>query len=423
MELPYELEELVLGYLIGNTSALRNCSLACRRFTPISQRILFARVEFSLSDEHIHRHPERFRDLILSSPHIANLVTGVSIIDRNHRIDIDRAIQFRGVTHLLECLPILINLQNLSLESKGFSMLPWTSLSSRMEGTLESIFWSVTNISLYRIVDIPPPVFAGCVALESLSLEFVSFMKGVPQKKSTNNIPDHARTRLKSLRLTLPDQSFQDVANWFMDPACPLDISGVLKLSATMTLEYYDHGHVAKLLDACAQSLQIFCFSPTFKGEPINREFKEHFVSHSSFSAGAHPTALNPIDLSYFPRLRILRLRIGLAIIPKHLQHPKFHLWVHDVVCQLRNSTSIQEISIKSSLLMELENGLAKFNMLPWIPVDEVLSTLSSLRRVTFFVASSELGLSPPILRKFGRGFANLGSCGILSVRAVDSKS
>jgi hypothetical protein len=146
-----------------------------------------------------------------------------------------------------------------------------------MKGTLESIFWSVSNISLYRIVDIPPSVFAGCITLESLSLEFVSFIKGVPPKKSTNNTPDNARTRLKSLRLTLPDQGFQDVANWFTDPACPLDISGLLKLSATMTLEYYDHGHVAKLLNACAQSLEIFCFSPTFKGKPHKQKRQGNF--------------------------------------------------------------------------------------------------------------------------------------------------
>lgn len=276
MELPYELEELVLGYLVGDTSALRNCSLTCRRFTPISQRILFARVEFSLSDEYIHRQPERFRFLILSSPHIADLVTGVSIIDNCYHI-MAPAIQFHGDTHLPECLPILINLRNLSLEGKGFSTLLWSSVSSRMKGTLESIFWSMTNVSLYRIVDIPPPVFAGCIALESLSLEFVSFIKDVPPKKSTKKIPDNARARLKSLRLTLPDQGYQDVANWFTDPACPLDISGLLKLSATMTLEYYDHGHVAKLLNACAQSLEIFCFSPTFKGKPHKQKIQGKF--------------------------------------------------------------------------------------------------------------------------------------------------
>ena len=133
MELPYELEELVLGYLIGDTSALRNCSLTCRRFTPIAQRSLFARVEFSLSHEHTHRHPERFRSLILSSLHIANLVTSVSIIDnRYHIMDLDRGIQFHGDTHLPECLPMLTNLQNLSLESKGFWMLPWASASSHI---------------------------------------------------------------------------------------------------------------------------------------------------------------------------------------------------------------------------------------------------------------------------------------------------
>lgn len=112
-----------------------------------------------------------------------------------------------------------------------------------------------------------------------------------------------------------------------------------------------------------------------------------------------------------------------MAITRKDLQHPKFHPWVHDVVSQLGNSTSVQEISIKSSLLMEFENGLAKFSMLPWIPVDEALISLPSLRRVTFLVASDELGLSPPILRKFGEGFANLTSRGILSVRALASKS
>jgi hypothetical protein len=188
-----------------------------------------------------------------------------------------------------------------------------------------------------------------------------------------------------------------------------------------MTMEYHDHGNVTRLLNASAKSLEIFCFSPTLKGEP---QIKIKEVSHNSSSDEANPTALNPIDLSHLPRLRIFRLRVGMAVprLAGLSLRPRFHLWVHNVVSQLRNSANIEEISIKSSLRKELEEGLANFSMFAWEPVDEVLSTIPSLRRVTFFVGSDEIDLSPRILQKFDEGFPSLTSHGTLSVEAADSK-
>jgi len=282
MELPYELEELVLGCLVGDVSALRNCSLTCRRFTPIAQRFLFDEVEFVFTEYEDNARHERFRSFILSSSHIGKLVKSVLVVDIHDNLKIGRPQGFVGDTTLPDCLTVLTSLHNFRLANQGFLPLLWTSASPRVQNTLKTIFQSVTNISLYRIRDIPFSVFAGCVTLESLSLVLVSFIKDDALENSTHTVPDEDRPRLKSLRslqLKLPELVFQDVANWFVDVACPLDISGLLKLSVTMTMEYYDdprakslehrdHESVARLLNACAKSLVIFCFSPTFRGEP-----------------------------------------------------------------------------------------------------------------------------------------------------------
>lgn len=148
-------------------------------------------------------------------------------------------------------------------------------------------------------------------------------------------------------------------------------------------------------------------------------------ISHNSASDEANPTALNPLELSHLPRLRILRLRVGM-IVPRvmtlPLHRPKSHLWVHSVVSQLRKSANIQEISIKINLREELKEGLANFSMFRWKPVDKILSTIPSLRRITFFASSDEIDLSRRILQKFKEGFPNLTSHGILSVEDADSK-
>ena len=173
MELPYELEDLVLGYLVDDASALRNCSLACRRFTPIAQRCLFtrSRVKFIFTESKDHSRQERFRSLILSSPHIAKLVESVSVINNNDNTrNLAQLTHFLGETNLPECLPMLTSLRDFSLENTGLAALYWTSASRRMKIALGTIFQFVTNIYFFRIMNIPLSVLAGCRALESLSL-------------------------------------------------------------------------------------------------------------------------------------------------------------------------------------------------------------------------------------------------------------
>jgi hypothetical protein len=103
--------------------------------------------------------------------------------------------------------------------------------------------------------------------LESLSLVLVKFIKDDALENSTHTLPDEGRTRLKSLRLELLDPAFHFVSNWFMGAACPLNISGLSKLAVTMTTGHYDHGSTTRLLNASAKSLEIFCFSPMFRGQ------------------------------------------------------------------------------------------------------------------------------------------------------------
>jgi len=125
-------------------------------------------------------------------------------------------------------------------------------------------------------------------------------------------------------------------------------------------------------------------------------------------------------------RLRILRLRIGMGLRDhtRRYMPPRFHLWVHNVVSGLRISSTVQEISIKSSLRSEIdERRCWPFSMIGWMPVDEVLTTIPSLRRVTFFVSSDEIDLSLHVPRMFDEEFQGLTSRGILSVKAADTRT
>jgi hypothetical protein len=109
---------------------------------------------------------------------------------------------------------------------------------------------------------------AGCVSLESLSLVMVTFIEDDAVENSMHTLPDKDRTHLKSLQLSLMNPDLHRVTNCFMAPGCPLDISGLLRLSVTMAWGHNDHGDITRLLNASAKSLEIFCFSPPLKCEP-----------------------------------------------------------------------------------------------------------------------------------------------------------
>jgi hypothetical protein len=169
----------------------------------------------------------------------------------------------------------LRNVKNFSMESFALGSLDWISIRPTVQDALINVFHSnaLTSLALYRVVDISLDVLDGCSALQDLSLELVSFPKQdrdafFATSRTTQTQRDR-RARLKSLRLTLSDPLFQFFSTWITTSVCGLDVTKLQRFAASMTMEYYDHGNVNRILQACAQTLEVFCFSPTFQCEYV----------------------------------------------------------------------------------------------------------------------------------------------------------
>ncbi|KAF8970358.1 hypothetical protein BDZ97DRAFT_89324 [Flammula alnicola] len=185
------------------------------------------------------------------------LIQSMSIIDS--RYGVLRITHLGTDTILPACLPLLNNLRNFSLESRSFSLLFWTSVSSKVKDALEDTFHSqaLVNLALYRIRELPLAVLEGCVALQELSLEFVTFTREDMLEFSEGRwkpTPQERRTQLNSLRVALSDPLLHFLSHWLTTSTCNFDISNLQRLSVSTTMEYYDHGVVGKILQMPRQS-------------------------------------------------------------------------------------------------------------------------------------------------------------------------
>ncbi|KDR76423.1 hypothetical protein GALMADRAFT_246763 [Galerina marginata CBS 339.88] len=397
-DLPYELEELILSYILHDPVSLKSCSLVCRRFSNFVQRHLFENISLSFSNQSkSDTLPARFVRLLISSPHLATLVQSISIIETRNRIGYPT--HLRDDILLPACLPLLKNLRSIGFHSNSFSSPSWKAFSPETQKAILNAFRlpSLVSISLYRIIDIPISLLSGCVALEELSLKFVTFQdEDIQEWIDQDPVPlipigSNQRMKLKSLLLSLADPVFHFFTNWLLSPSCALDLSNLQRLSVSMTMEYHDHGNIGKLLQASATTLEVLCFSPSFGG----------------------PTrlTLNPINLDCLPRLRVLRLRLGMARGPSG---QSFLPWILEAIKQL-NSKHIEEISIKSNLFKELQ-AESSIDMSAWSALDSTLSSFASLRLATLFVLKDETILTPELLAEIRNNFPNLSGQGILNI-------
>lgn len=261
---------------------LQAYSLSCHHFHSIAQKYLFEKITLIFS--HIgmeHANVDKICHLLSSSPQIAALVKEMAIVDDRRAVSMTPTYLSRETVFSTQGLPRLTNLETLSLESIGFPTLMWPSMSSDMTIALKNTFHhNITHLALYRVMDVPLEILDGCTSLVELSLELVTFPRhemdsfeaGRWKSTRNQNIP-----KLKSLQVTLSDPLFQIFSKWITSSNCNLDVSNLRCFSAAMTMEYHDHGNVNRILQACTDTLEIFCFSPTL----LSTSF--HLSMHPSF--------------------------------------------------------------------------------------------------------------------------------------------
>lgn len=273
-QLPQELEDLIIQYLSHDLVSLRASSLVCHRFTYTSRKYLFNTIVLNFSTYGDPQSaPARFMELLISSPYICDFVRNLSVVDSRYKIGGPTHLRFDTILPI--CLPLLQGLRSIAVESNALTSLMWTAMSQDVQLALEETFRSpsLISISFYRMLDLPLALLSRPPSLQNLSLRLVTFRKEDMGKERENCAHDVGSTqetrkppRLTSLLLMLSDPIFNFFATWITSQESLLDISGIRRLSVTMTMEYYDHGNVRMLLDAITSSLEIFCFSPVFGG-------------------------------------------------------------------------------------------------------------------------------------------------------------
>ncbi|KAH9477493.1 hypothetical protein JR316_0009710 [Psilocybe cubensis] len=223
--LPVELEQHILSYLKDDIPSLRSCALTCHRWVYSTQRYLFAKVQ--LDFRHVPfpsqaNPPDRFCQLLLSSPRISAYVRELSIVIAHGMEDQD----LHRLTEILQvCLPLLRHLRGINLgrgsttsgssgggggrlnsvisstttsvttaipcpttssvsepgiRPKGYIWpVSWSFIPSAVRNELRTAFrsQSLVHIRLAHMRGIPLSVLAlaGCPLLEGLVLEDVTF--------------------------------------------------------------------------------------------------------------------------------------------------------------------------------------------------------------------------------------------------------
>lgn len=296
--LPYELHELICSHLQDLYTSLGAYSLTCRQFHRIASKYLFGKITLTLSPT----KTDSFSKLLISSSQISALVHTLSIEDKPElQIHQPQAhlYGFDDTIFATEALPHLVNLKTFSLASTGFRTLLWPAMFGTMTTPLRHIFHhNLAHLALYRIIDVPIELLEGCTVLEELSLVFVTFPTHEMEQISSElwgYSRRHTVSKLVSLKLALSDATFDFFSRWITSPKCGLDISKLQRLSATMSFEYHDHGHVNRIVQACTSTLEIFCFSPAFLGtivqlsSPINAHLFHSSARYSdTYKLGRH---------------------------------------------------------------------------------------------------------------------------------------
>lgn len=187
---PVELLDAMIDLVSDDPVTLKACVLFSRSSLKTAQRHLFSAGQLDPPDAH-HQHPnscERFHNLISMSPHLANYVRHLSIIDGYHRIGVQQmqneqftmwlatyltsACRCGWITEdevLPKVLPQLANIESLTLQIPN-PLTQWGDLSTEVQNAFFTITRPrISQLELLGAACLLPSLKAAS-GLKSLSL-------------------------------------------------------------------------------------------------------------------------------------------------------------------------------------------------------------------------------------------------------------
>ncbi|KAJ7178248.1 hypothetical protein C8R46DRAFT_1329365 [Mycena filopes] len=251
MPVPQELIDIIVDNLHDDTShapSLRSCALTARAFVRSAQIHIFQRVEIKPPRDRIVPSPtpcQKLYDLLVSSPHIAPLVTNLSIVLAEPGSAYEREQQkvpwvMTGRTLAL-ILPLL-NLKRISLVEnppanwnlQGKRCMSWNQLPRQLKSALTDVFSSprLEAVHLRGIIVESPyqllALFSEASALKELSLSRVYFTSRETQLAAW---PDSRPWRPLLTSLLISDESSPPFVRYLISPRINLAAIRSLTLS------------------------------------------------------------------------------------------------------------------------------------------------------------------------------------------------
>ncbi|KAK0457790.1 uncharacterized protein EV420DRAFT_478535 [Desarmillaria tabescens] len=247
-QLPQELINAIIDYLLGDIPSLRACSLVCRAWTEHAQENIFHEQRFC-TPESIRGDLHKFRDLLCMSPHLGAFVKTIKLHafpdgwigwihpSRHHEMN----------TASPQVFPLLTNLKAFSFKLEhddSWDQIVGVSVADAYKSTLRTA--SLTRVHLSWITfDLYSNflhLMSDLLAVRELSLSAITiktFDNAMPAKRNGNR-----PLRLISLHLNLDATLLQNFTRWLVNDKSPFDLGQIRSLTVLST---YDRTQIATL--------------------------------------------------------------------------------------------------------------------------------------------------------------------------------
>ncbi|KAF9554127.1 hypothetical protein CPC08DRAFT_713146 [Agrocybe pediades] len=172
-DLPPELHALILNELDGEKATLKQCSLICKLYRHLAQKLLLKSVVFRFSN--LANPADSFLEILEASPQIAHYVKRLSIRECGNLVHGTNRTQTQLEKSIPLVIPALINVVDLVIgwESFDFHFSHWKP-SSQL--SIMSTCANLLSLTLVHIDKVPLQIFDHLVRLENFILNDVSFI-------------------------------------------------------------------------------------------------------------------------------------------------------------------------------------------------------------------------------------------------------
>ncbi|PPQ91651.1 hypothetical protein CVT25_013206 [Psilocybe cyanescens] len=272
--LPQELNDEILNNLRNDQAALKSCSLACHSFRRICQKLLFSSIVIYPPSYKKRWISTAFQDLLESSPHLAQYVRYLNIIDRHTAPKISDEWLSKD-TALAACLPLLRNLRGLVIQYQKYYYYNIPGVWSAMiRSGFVAALDAVLHLPTFKFLDLtgfPLDLVRYCPNLRHLAIDDPILIK------VDLEAGEHPKAQLESLEVfahevyslqIIPDaETFDYKYPEAFVKLCNenIDITKLRRLhaSAEGCSHAGGHGLLAYIMQECAGTLQELVFSPS----------------------------------------------------------------------------------------------------------------------------------------------------------------